>query len=151
MLGTHATSFFTNRSLCPANALGSIGKRKPSSHLLVLEKLLKLWKSPIQLTWTLVLVWNRNFQFFNEEVIKVTRGPFNISRPVRITSGNAFCCPIKTNNFSKSDKNKIMMELSDNVTYMKLVHELKAQFPNMPDELVHQSIKKVRLNQFSLK
>ena len=42
-----------------------------------------------------------------------------------------------------------MMELSDNVTYMKLVHELKAQFPNMPDELVHQSIKKVRLNQFT--
>ena len=36
-----------------------------------------------------------------------------------------------------------MMELSDNVTYMKLLHELKAEFPNMPDDLVRQSIQKV--------
>jgi len=35
-----------------------------------------------------------------------------------------------------------MMELSDNVTYMKLLHELKVIFPNLPDELVRQSIKK---------
>ena len=38
---------------------------------------------------------------------------------------------------------QIMMELSDNVTYMKLLHELKAEFPNMPDDLVRQSIQKV--------
>ena len=38
-----------------------------------------------------------------------------------------------------------MMELSDNVTYMKLLHELKVLFPNLPDDLVRQSIKKVRI------
>merc|ERR1711881_234131 len=44
--------------------------------------------------------------------------------------------------FSQSNNNKIMMELSDNVTYMKLLHELKVLFPNLPDDLVRQSIKK---------
>jgi len=34
-----------------------------------------------------------------------------------------------------------MMELSENVSYMKLLHELKGDFPNMADDYLHQCIK----------
>jgi len=34
-----------------------------------------------------------------------------------------------------------MMELSENVSYMKLLHELKGDFPNMADDFIHQCIK----------
>lgn len=37
-----------------------------------------------------------------------------------------------------------MMELSENVSYMKLLHELKGDFPNMADDYIHQCIKQVR-------
>lgn len=37
-----------------------------------------------------------------------------------------------------------MMELSENVSYMKLLHELKGAFPNMADDLIHQCIKQVK-------
>ena len=35
------------------------------------------------------------------------------------------------------------MELSENVKYMKLLHELKGAFPNMADENIQQCIKQV--------
>ena len=38
-----------------------------------------------------------------------------------------------------------MMELSENVSYMKLLHELKGAFPNMADDLIHQCIKQVKI------
>ena len=40
-----------------------------------------------------------------------------------------------------------MMELSENVSYMKLLHELKGSFPNMADDVIHQCIKQVRIIQ----
>ena len=47
------------------------------------------------------------------------------------------------------NNNQIMMELSENVSYMKLLHELKGDFPNMADDFIHQCIKQVSL--FKLK
>ena len=43
------------------------------------------------------------------------------------------------------NNNQIMMELSENVSYMKLLHELKGDFPNMADDFIHQCIKQVSL------
>ena len=36
-------------------------------------------------------------------------------------------------------------ELTENIHYMKLVHELKAKFPFVPDEYVKQVVEQVRL------
>ena len=44
---------------------------------------------------------------------------------------------------NKNNKFQIMMELSENVSYMKLLHELKGDFPNMADDFIHQCIKQV--------
>ena len=46
-------------------------------------------------------------------------------------------------NKSGSSKLTVKMELSENVRYMKLLHELKGAFPNMADENIQQCIKQV--------
>jgi len=47
---------------------------------------------------------------------------------------------------NKNNKFQIMMELSENVSYMKLLHELKGDFPNMADDFIHQCIKQHGIN-----
>ena len=37
-------------------------------------------------------------------------------------------------------------DLTENIQFMKLLHELKAQFPSVPDEIVKQCILKVSQN-----
>jgi hypothetical protein len=63
-------------------------------------------------------------------------------------SGSNYCaahCEGKVNKLeNKSGRmTTTSSELSENVSYMKLLHELKAAFPTLPDEVVSQCINQV--------
>ena len=47
-------------------------------------------------------------------------------------------------NLANNTTNSTAGELTENIQYMKLLHELKAQFPAVPDEFVQGCIAQVR-------